>query len=105
MSDDVNLKSLEKHMFCPSQYEAVGLFFFDLICQYQGDKAGSILKWAVCNLADTGYVRKGMLTHLKKILDDESLSDLHREYAEIVYKSVDNYDFGLQRTPKNWMIR
>lgn len=98
-------KELQKHLFCNTQYETVGLFFFDLIHQYQGDKAGSILEWAVCTLADTGYVRKGMLTHLKKLLEDESLSDQDREYAEIVYKSVDDYEFGLQRTPKNWMQR
>ena len=101
----IDREVLSKHLFCPPQYEALGLFLFDLIHQYQGDKAGSILEWAVCTLADTGYVRKGMLTQLKKMLEDESLPDLDREYAEIVYKSVDNYDFGLSRTPKNWMRR
>ena len=101
----IDHKVLEKHLFWKTQFETVGLFFFDLMYQYQGDKAGSILDWAVCTLADTGYVRKGMLTQLKNMLEDENLPDQDREYAEIVYNSVDNYDFGLQRTPKNWMQR
>ena len=93
---------LEKHCFSSSQIQTIGQSFINLAYSYEAEKAGAICEWAVSHLAEDGYVRKDSLKTLDKILSDESLSETDREYAEIVRKAVDNYEFGLERTPKQW---
>ena len=54
------------------------------------------------NFMDDGYVNKGSLQTLAKMLSKDTLSDIDRDYAEIVKKAILSCDFGLSRTPKHW---
>ena len=95
-------KSLRGHYFASSQFATIGTFFVLLCYKYQAEKAGAICEWAVSHLADDGYVNKGSLQTLDKILSNDTLSETDREYAEIVRKAIGSCDFGLSRTPKHW---
>ena len=95
-------KNLRVHYFASSQFETIGSFFVQLCHKYEAEKAGAICEWTVSHLADDGYVKKGSLQTLAEILSKDNLSDIDREYAEIVKKAILDYDFGLSRTPKNW---
>ncbi len=95
-------KNLKNHYFADSQFETVGSFFIHLCYKYEAEKAGAICEWAVSHLADSGYVNKGSLQTLDKMLSNDTLSDIDREYAEIVRKAIGGCYFGLSRTPKHW---
>ena len=95
-------KNLKNNYFAKSQFASIGMFFVHLLYRYEAEKAGSICEWAISHLANDGYVRKGSLKTLGKILGEETLSETDREYAEIVKDAVESYDFGLERTPKHW---
>ena len=95
-------KNLKNNYFANSQFETVGSFFIHLCYHYSADKAGAICEWAVSHLASDGYVNKGSLQTLEKILSNDTLSEIDREYAEIVKKAIGSCDFGLTRTPKHW---
>jgi len=95
-------KNLKNNYFAKSQFEAVGSFFIYLCYKYEAEKAGAICEWAVSHLADDGYVNKGSLQTLAKMLSKDTLSDIDRDYAEIVKKAILSCDFGLSRTPKHW---
>ena len=94
--------NLGKHYFAKSQFETVGSFFIYLCYEYESEKAGAICEWAVSHLAEDGYVNKGSLQTLAKMLSKDTLSDIDRDYAEIVKKAILGCDFGLSRTPKHW---
>ena len=94
---------LDGHWYCSTQFQKVGEFVFSLLHNdLEPEEAGRVVYWAICNLADTGYVRKGMLTTLDDLLADDTIPDEDKRYAKLVRGYVDNYDFGLERTPKNW---
>lgn len=94
---------LDDNWYCSTQFQTVGEFVFSLLHKgLEPEEAGRVIYWAICNLADTGYVRKGMLTTLDALLADDTILDEGKRYAQIVREHVDNYDFGLERTPKNW---
>lgn len=95
-------KNLKNNYFASSQFETIGTFFVYLCYKYEAEKAGSICEWAVSHLARDGYVNKGSLQTLDKMLSNNTLSDIDREYAEIVQKAIGSCDFGLSRTPKHW---
>jgi hypothetical protein len=95
-------KSLRGSRFASSQFETVGSFFIHLCYKYEAEKAGAICEWAVSHLANDGYVTKGSLQTLAEILSKDNLSDIDREYAEIVKEAILSCDFGLSRTPKHW---
>jgi len=98
-------KNLRGNYFADSQFATIGTFFVHLCYRHPAEKAGSICEWAVSHLADDGYVNKGSLQTLDKILSNDTLSDIDREYAEIVRKAILGCDFGLSRTPKHWHKR
>ena len=95
-------KNLRVHYFASSQFATVGEFFISLCHKYEAEKAGAICEWAVSHLADDGYVNKGSLQTLGKVLSKDTLSDIDREYAEIVKEAILSCNLGLSRTPKHW---
>ena len=95
-------KSLYNNYLADSQFQTIGSFFIYLCYHYSAEKAGLICEWAVSHLARDGYVNKGSLQTLDKMLSNNTLSDIDREYAEIVQKAIGSCDFGLSRTPKHW---
>ena len=72
-------KSLRNNYFASSQFETVGSFFIHLCYKYEAEKAGAICEWAVSHLANDGYVTKGSLQTLDKMLSKGTLSDIDRE--------------------------
>lgn len=95
-------KSLYNNYLADSQFQTVGSFFIHLCHHYPAEKAGSICEWAVSHLARDGFVNKGSLQTLDKMLSRDTLSEIDREYVEIVRKAIGGCDFGLTRTPKHW---